>query len=164
MRHLIRLVAPVLLISVWACAHAQEKSRSTANSIPPKVVDALKAKFPKAEIDKWTKETENGTVLYDIEFKEQGQKLEADIKEDGTIHNWEKAITASDLPMTVHKTVKQKYPKGKMKEIMRITAVKERNDQLEGYEIVLKLHGRKDVEVTVTPDGKLVEDSGAKKK
>ena len=36
--------------------------------------------------------------------------------------------------------------------------------KLEGYEILLDTADRKEVEVTVAPDGKIVEDSGEQKK
>src|SRR5262245_8911486 len=86
-------------------AGAQNKDKPNLEQIPKKVMDALKAKFPKAEIQKWTKEKESNDIVYDIEFKQEGRKFEADIKEDGTIHNWEKEIAAKDLPEAVKKAV-----------------------------------------------------------
>lgn len=85
----------------------------------------MKAKFPKAEIHKWTKEKEGDIVVYDIEFQQEDRKFEADIKEDGTIHNWEKQIPVKDLPDAVRKAVETKYPKAALKEVLAITAVKE---------------------------------------
>ena len=140
-------------------ASAQDKK----DKIPKAVMDALKAKFPKAEIHKWTKEKEGDDVVYDIEFKQEGRKFEADIKEDGTIHNWEKEIAAKDLPKAVTKAVEKKYPKATLKEIMEITEVKDGKEELEGYEIVLETADKKEVEVTVAPDGKILEDTGEKK-
>jgi hypothetical protein len=128
-----------------------------------KVMDALKAKFPKAQIHKWTREKEGDIVVYDIEFKQEGRKFEADIKEDGTIHDWEKEIAAKHLPKAVKTAVETKYPKSTPKEIMAVTAVKDGEDSLEGYEIVLETADKKGVEVTVAPDGKILEDSGEKK-
>jgi hypothetical protein len=162
-KQLINSVVLSALLLVWTGAQAQEEDKSDANQIPKMVMDGLKAKFPKAEIDKWTKEKEGEIVLYDIEFRQEGQKFEADIKEDGTIHNWEKAITGKDIPAAVRRAVEKKYPKASMKEIMEITAVKNGRDELEGYEIVLKTGAKKDVEVTVAPDGTILEDSGQKK-
>ena len=144
-------------------ARAQDKDKLSLDKIPKKVMDALKARFPKADINKWTKEKEGDVVIYDIEFKQKGQKFEADIKEDGTIHNWEKEIAASDLPVAVKKAVQKRYPKSTLKEIMAITAVKDGNDALEGYEIVLETADKKGVEVTAAPDGKILEDAGEKK-
>lgn len=144
-----------------APTHTLDKTQDVGE-IPKAVMDALKAKFPKAKIDKWTREQEGGVVLFDIEFKQDGRKFEADIKEDGAIHNWEKAIAARDLPGAVKKAIVKKYPKARMKEIMKITAVKDGKDELEGYEIVLETADRKEVEVTVAADGKILEDSGDK--
>ena len=139
-------------------------ARADDKEIPKKVMDALKAKFPKAVIDKWTKEKEGDAVVYDIEFKENGRKCEADIKEDGTYVNYEREIAAKDLPKVVTDAVEKKYPKATMKEIMEIMEVKGKEDKLEGYEINLVTADKKEVEVTVAPDGKILEDSTEEKK
>ena len=144
-------------------ASAQDKGKPDVDKIPKKVMDALKAKFPNPEIQKWTKEKEGDIVLYDIEFKQGGRKFEADIKEDGTIHNWEKEIPVKDLPAAVRKAVDTRYRNAVLKEVMAITAVKDGKDALEGYEIVLETADKKGVEVTVAPNGRVLEDSGEKK-
>jgi hypothetical protein len=153
------LAAAVLLAPV---ARGDDKAKDV-DKIPKAVMDALKAKFPKAEIHKWTKEKEGDAVVYDIEFKEGDRKCEADIKEDGTYINYEREIAAKDLPKAVVETVEKKYPKAKMKEIMEIMEVKGKEDKLEGYEIVLETADKKEVEVTIAPDGKVLEDSTEKK-
>src|SRR5215217_6702683 len=68
------------------------------DKIPKAVTDALKSKFPQAKVDKCHKEKEGGDVVYDVEFKQEGRHCEADIKENGTYINYEKAIPAKDLP------------------------------------------------------------------
>ena len=50
-----------------------------------------------------------------------------------------------------------------MKEIMEVTEVKGKTEKLEGYEVNLETADKKEVEVTVAPDGKILEDSGDKK-
>ncbi len=161
----------LLLCLTFSCSQQGEKvdvekkakDDLELDKIPEVVMDALKAKFPKAEIHKWTKEKEDDIVIYDIEFKQEGRKFEADIKEDGSIHNWEKEIAAEDLPDAVKMAVATKYSKATIKEIMEITAVSDGKDALEGYEIVLETADKKEVEVTVAPDGKILEDSGEKR-
>ena len=91
---------------------AQAQDKPGMHQIPKKVMDGLKAKFPKSDIQKWTKEKEDTMIVYDIEFTQGGRKFEADVKEDGTIHNWEKAIAAKDLPTPVQKAVDRRYPWG----------------------------------------------------
>lgn len=130
------------------------------DKIPQVVMDGLKAKFPNAEIHKWAKEEEGEIIVYDFEFKQDGGNFEADIMEDGTIHNWEKAIADTSIPEAVMKAVGEKYPEATLQEIMEITAVTEGVDALEGYEVVLITVDSVEVEVMVAPDGEILEDSG----
>ena len=161
MKRFIKLLAFAGLIMVWINACAQQKEQPDLQQIPSEVMEALKAKFPESEIEEWTKELEGDIVIYDFEFTQSGQKFEADIKEDGTIHNWEKAVTVKDLPEAVLNTIKEKYPSASLTEIMEITALSEGKEQMEGYEIVLKTSGKELTEVTVAPDGMILEeDSG----
>jgi hypothetical protein len=141
----------------------EKKDKLDLDKIPKAVMDGLKAKFPKAEIHKWTKEKEGNDVVYDIEFKQGGRKCEADIKEDGTILNFEKEIAAKDLPEAARKAVEKRYPKATLKEIMEVTEVEGKAERLEGYEVVLETADKKEVEITVAADGKVLEDSGDKK-
>jgi Putative beta-lactamase-inhibitor-like, PepSY-like len=157
------VVGLAALLVLAPVSRAEDKAKDV-DKIPKAVMDALKAKFPKAEIHKWTKEKEGDAVVYDIEFKEGDRKCEADIKEDGTYINYEKEIAAKDLPKAVTEAVEKKYPKAKFKEVMEITEVKGKDEKLEGYEIVLETADKKEVEVTVAPDGKILEDSGEEKK
>jgi hypothetical protein len=158
----------LLLCLVVGCKKQAEKTETESMAredvklaeIPQVVMDTLKAKFPEAEIQKWTQEKEGDIVVYDIEFKQQEKKFEADIKEDGTIHNWEKQIAGEELPGAVKQTVEKTYPGASLKEIMMITAVVDGQDSLEGYEIVLATAEGKEVEITVAPDGTVLEDSG----
>jgi len=161
----------LLLCLVFSCEQQAEEmaveDKAEADlelgRIPQVVMDALKARFPNAEIHKWTKEKEGDIVVYDIEFKQEDRKFEADIREDGTIHNWEKEIAAEDLPEAALKAVQTKYPGSTIKEIMETTAVSEGKEALEAYEVVLETADKKEVEVAVAPDGEILEDSGEEK-
>ena len=148
--------AALLFVQPAAGSEAEPKPEK----MPDQVTNTLNAKFPGAEIDKWSKEKEGDIIVFDVEFKVKGQKLEADILEDGTIHNWEKAIEAKDLPKPVAEAVAKKYSGWSMQEIMQVTAVEEGKDKLEGFEIVLAAADKKSIEVTVAPDGKFLEEPG----
>src|SRR5437899_11976981 len=149
---------------VLAVAATQAEDKVDPDKIPKVVMDTLKSKFPKPEITKCTKEKEGGAVVYDIEFKQDGRKCEADIKEDGTMLNFEKEIALKDLPEAITKAVEKKYPKSTLKEAMEVTEIKDKKEVMDGYEINLQTADKKDVEVVVSPDGKIKEDSGEKKK
>jgi hypothetical protein len=140
---------------------AQEES-VPQNKIPKVVMDALLAKFPKAKIDKCTRAKEGDEVVYDIEFKQEDRKCEADIKENGTYINYEKAIEAKDLPKVVSDAVEKRYPKSTLKETMEETEVKGKDEKLSAYEVVLVTADKKDVELRLSPDGKILEGTGAR--
>jgi len=160
---LLAAVAVVLLAPRVGAEDKDKKDKLDLDKIPRKVMAALKAKFPKAEIHKWTKEKEGDAEVYDIEFKIGEKKYEADIKEDGTIVNWEKEIAIKDLPRAVTAAIEKKYPKSKLKDAMEITDVKDKKEAHGGYEVNLVTADKKDVEVTVTAGGKITEDSSEKK-
>ena len=152
------------LLVLVSAGHAQEKKdKPDTDKIPKKVLDTLKAKFPKAEIDKWTKEKEGNDVVYDIEFKQEGRRFEADIKEDGTLVNWEREVPAKDLPEVAKKAVEKKYPRSTMRVIMEVIDVQDGKDTPGGFEVTLETADKKEVEVVVSADGKITEESGEKK-
>ncbi len=139
-------------------ARVDDSKVKDSGKIPKQVMDALRAKFPKAEIRKWTQEKEGNDVIYDIEFVENGRACEADIKEDGTYINYEKAIVAKDLPAAVSKTIEGKFPKATLKEIMEETEVTGKDEKLSAYEVVLVTSDKRTVEIRLSPDGKILEE------
>jgi len=84
-------------------------------------------------------------------------------KENGIYINYEKAIKAKGLPKEVSGAIKKRYPKSALKEIMEETEVKGKGEKLSAYEVVLETADKKEVEVRVSPKGKILEDTGAKK-
>jgi len=158
----LRSFSPLLVFFAVAATLAQDKP--DLSKVPGKVMDGLKTRFPHAEVQKLSEEKEGDFMVYDFEFLVDGQKFEADIKEDGSIHNWEKEITAKDLSDPVRKSLELRYPKASVKEVMQVTEVKDGKEELEGYEIVLQTTDNKEEEITISPDGRVLEDTGTEKK
>lgn len=164
MRHSVVLRGAFVLLLFIGMGKVQAQEEAVPpDKIPKAVMDALLAKFPKAKIDKCTKAKEGNDVVYDIEFKQEGRKCEADIKESGAYINYEKAIEAKDLPKAVTEAIDKKYPKATLKEIMEETEVKGKDEKLSAYEVVIVTADKKDVELRLSPEGKILEDTGAKK-
>jgi len=127
------------------------------DKVPKKVTDAVKARFPGAEITSVEKETENGKVVYDIELKQKGTKYEMDILEDGTVVEIEKEIAVKDLPEAVTKALEAKYPKATIKEAMEMTKVNGKEEKLYGYELEIVTADKKKLELEIAPDGKILK-------
>jgi hypothetical protein len=165
MRHAVTVfVGAFVLILAAGTAYVRAAEEAVpVDKVPKAVMDALKSKFPQARIDKCHKEKEGDAVVYDIEFKQEGRHCEADIKEDGTYINYEKAIPAKDLPRAAAEAIEKKYPKATTKEVMEETEVKGKDEKLSAYEVVIETADKKEVEVRVSPEGKILEDSSGEK-
>ena len=159
MKTTMRLMVCAALIALQAPVVWSQDEKVEADKLPQKVKDTLKAKFSGAIITAATKTTENGVVIYDIEMTKDGKKHEMDCKEDGTIVNFENEIAAKDLPKAVADAVKAKYPKATIKVVMEVIGVKDKKEALEEYEVIIDTADKKDVELTVSPDGKKIEEA-----
>ena len=162
-RSVILVGAFTLFIVVGTVEVRSQEEAVPQDKIPKAVKDALLAKFPKAKIDKCVKEKEANDIVYDIEFKQEGRNCEADIKENGNYINYEQAIASKDLPKAVRDAIEKRYPKATMKEIMEETEVSGKNEKLSAYEVVILTADKKNEELRLSPDGKILEDTGATK-
>ena len=153
----------VLFLSIGASNVRAQDEAVPQNEIPKAVMDALLARFPKAMIDKCTRAKEGADLVYDIEFKQDGRKCEADITSNGMYINYEKAIDEKVLPKAVSQAVRNRYPKSSLKEIMEETEVKGKGEKLSAYEVVLRTAEKQEVEVRVSPGGEILEDTGKAK-
>jgi hypothetical protein len=160
---IVHLTLFALCLCLGAAPAAAQDEPVAQDKIPKAVMDALFVKFPKPKIETCTKTTEGGEVVYDIEFTQDGRKCEADITEKGVYINYEKAIAARRLPQAVRAAVEKRYPKSTLKEIMEETEVKGKEERLSAYEVVLVTGNKKDVEVRLSPDGKVLEEAAAEK-
>ncbi len=134
---------------------AQEKV--TADKLPPKVAAALKRRFPSAQVQHITRETEDGKVVYDIEMLHGGTKHEMDCQEDGTIVDIQNQIPVKDLPAPAAAAIAAKHPGSKIKEVGEILVVNGTQETRDHYEVLIEDADQKEIELTISLDGKLVQ-------
>jgi len=161
---LVSVLAVLVAFTALAWADDKKPEKLTPDKLPKKVIDAVKNRFPNAEITSAEKENEDGKVVFDIELKHDGRKYELDILEDGTIVEIEKEIKLKDLPEAVAKALKAKFPDATIKEIKEVNKVKGKQEKPDHYEVVLATKGKKDFEVTVSLDGKTIKEEKEEKK
>jgi hypothetical protein len=145
-----------LLAAVAASVRADEESIKPAD-LPKAVASAVKARYPKGEITKAVKEEEHGKTIYEVIVKVEGKTLVVALSAEGKILEVEQAIAAEALPRAVAAAIAAKYPAAKIKKAERI--VKFEDDEEEtSFEVVLATEGKGDVEVELSPKGKILED------
>jgi uncharacterized membrane protein YkoI len=154
----------VFLATVARADDKQKPEKLPLDKVPKAVMNAIKGRFPGADISSVEKEVEDGKVVFDVELKHEGRKYEMDILENGTILEIEKEVAAKDVPAAVTKGVKAKYPNATIKEVMEVNKVKGKTETPDHYEVTIETADKKKIEVIVSLDGKSVKTEAEEKK
>jgi hypothetical protein len=147
------LMGLLACISV-ACA---DEVKVELKDVPKAALDAVKVKFPKAELTGAVKETEEGKTTYEIALKDKGQKIDVALTADGKITEIETEIAAKDLPDAVSSAIESKYPKATIRKAEQITEI-DGAKELKNYEVVVVTEAKKSLEVKVSPEGKILKE------
>jgi hypothetical protein len=140
-----------------------DEEKVPLDKVPRAVLDAVKKRFPDAEVKGAEKETEDGKTVYEIAIKNKGQNIEVTLTPEGTLTEIEKQIEAKDLPKAVSEALDKKYPKATFKTIEEVIKVKDGKENLEYYEVLLVTAEKKKFEVSVSPEGKIVKEEDKNK-
>lgn len=149
------LVASLLVVT----AGRADEEKVPLDKVPAAVLDAVKAKYPGAELTGAEKETEKGATVYEVALKDKGQKIEATFKADGTLVSVEKEVAVKDLPRAVADALHSKYAGAKVKK-----AEEETEGDKVTYEVRLVTAEGKKMEVVFDRSGKVVEEESKDKK
>jgi uncharacterized membrane protein YkoI len=144
------------LLMVATTARAADEKIS-ADKLPKTVVDAVKARFPGAELKGAEKEMEDGKTIYDVNLKHDGNNYEVAVTPEGKITGYEKEIAAKDMPKEASKALEDKYPGATLKLVEEVYKVTGKTEKLEYYEVALVTADKKKVEVHVAADGKILK-------
>jgi hypothetical protein len=125
--------------------------------VPKAVLDAVKAKFPKAELKEAAKETEDDETIYEISLVNDGKNVTVSVEDDGEIEEIETEITAADLPKAVTDALAKTFPKSTVKSAEKVEVTDE--DEKETlYEVTVATADGKTVEVILEEDGEIEKD------
>ena len=111
-----------------AAAAGKEKP---SPEVEAKITETLKAAFPEVVIKSMAKETEDGLTFFAVDMTSKGEKIDADVTQDGTLVGTEQAVDIKNIPKPAAKALK-KATKG-MKviayEIAKTYAEADKNDK-----------------------------------
>lgn len=150
-------VVSMMMVGALAIVSAADEVKVPLDKVPGKVIDAIKAKFPSAELTGAEKDVEDGKTTYEVALTYKESKYEVGVTEEGKIIEVEKTIPVADLPKAVTAAVNKKYPEGKLKSAEEITA-----DEKINYEVVV-VNGDKTLEMLIDPKGKVLKDESDEK-
>lgn len=140
--------AMALVSSAWA---GEEKL--PLDKVPKEVSAAVAKRFPNAKVTEAAKETEGGKTFYELTFKDKGKNVDVTVTSDGSLTMIEKEIGVKDLPEKVAKGLEKKHPKGAHKFAEAVYRVKDGEEKLSYYEVVVVTTDKKTLEVEIDVDG-----------
>ncbi len=145
------LVTAAALVTLGALGVARaDEEKLSLEKLPAPVKAAIKAKFPGAELKAAAKESEEGETIFEVVLTYKGDLYDVALEANGEIEEIERAIFVEALPSAVVKAIKAKHPKAKIEKAEEVTD----EDGEVFYEVAIE-DGDKDIEVAVTPKGKI---------
>ena len=81
------------------------------DKVPQAVLDAVKKRFPKAELKEAAKETDGDKVEFEVSLMDGTTKYDVMSTPEGKLTLIEKTVASKDLPPAVLALVEGKYPK-----------------------------------------------------
>jgi hypothetical protein len=163
MTRLIRtLAACAAVLLLVPATRAEDEGKIDLKDVPANVKDALKAKYPKAEVVSAEKGDVDGTKVFEFKLKEGGKEWEVAFTPDSKFHSSEEPLKEADLPAKVKEAFKKKYGDAKM-----VTAEKETTGEGEKAKVVFEIIFEKDqakFEAQFDADGKFLGEEKVKEK
>jgi hypothetical protein len=139
---------------VWAGPPEGEK-KVPLDKVPKEVMDTVKARFPNAKLIGASSEKDGAKLVYEVELEYKGLHHDVTLEPSGTMLLIEREIAFKDLPKKVQKTLEKENPKAEYKLIEEVIKVRDSKETLEYYEAHVITADKKEVEVSVLPNGKL---------
>jgi hypothetical protein len=126
MRAFVFVLATALLSFPASAQQIPAKSETIQiQDVPKEVVDAVKTKFPDAQMQKAKKKVDNGKTFFGIGLTSKGTEHSLLLTPKGKIVELKKVIPASELPAKVAETVYASYPNSTTKKAEKVTEYKE---------------------------------------
>ncbi|HXE75194.1 MAG TPA: PepSY domain-containing protein [Candidatus Xenobia bacterium] len=140
------LTLAALLLGLTSLPWAQEEQIRRKN-VPAVVLAAFEKTYPNATIKGYSKEMDNGQLVYEIESVEGTVTRDVTYTADGTLVSVEETLEISALPPKVKAALDRKFPGGKIRKAEKIT-----KGAVVAYEFKIRHNGRTS-EIAFDPEG-----------
>jgi len=151
-RDLLMLTALLVLAAPWTLGAEKKVEMS---DVPAKVREAIKAKWPKAKIERAATDEVGGKTVYGFELSERAggaaRKWVARFNPDGKLRGTQEEVKSADLPKSVLQALQKRYPNVKEPTIEKIT-------ESEGKQATVTYEFKFAMQVSIDASGKIVEE------
>jgi len=119
--------------------------------VPKEVVDAVKTKFPDAQMQKAKKKVANGKTFFGVGLTSKGTAHSVLLTPKGKIVELKKVIPASEVPAKVAEAVYASYPNSTTKKAEKVTEYKEEKS----FKLEVITSDKQTKKLVVDADGKI---------
>jgi len=124
-----------LVVLLWA--QEQYEQQISRKGVPAAVLAAFEKAYPNAKIKGFSKETDNGQLVYEIESEEGSVTRDVTYTADATLVSIEETLDTGTLPPGVKAALDTKFPGGKIRKAEKVT-----KGTVVAYEFKVKHNGR----------------------
>ena len=147
--------AMLLVVAITATTMVRADDEKVAlDKLPKEVTEAIKKKYPDAELVSAEKNKEDGKVVFEVTIKVKKDSIEVTLTPEGKIVTEEKEIDAATVPKVVMEAMEKKYGKSTVKGATVIS----KDDKVTSYELTIVTKDEKTLEVTFDTEGKFIEE------
>jgi hypothetical protein len=147
---ILRVIGLASVASMFLTLPAVPQEKKIKRSdLPPAVEQAVAAQSQGATIRGFSKETENGQILYEAELMVNGHSKDVLMDNNGAVIEVEEQVGMDSLPAAVRDGLQAKAGKGQLLKVESLT----KQGKLVAYEAKVVTDGKRS-EVQVGPDGK----------
>lgn len=145
----------IIFVSAYplqAFAGTPQEQSVKKNNVPKPILEAFQKAYPKATIKGFSKETDQGKLIYEVESIEGRVSRDISYTADGTVITIEERLPVDELPSAVKSSLAKEFPKVKVSKAEKIT-----KGSTTQYELLLGL-GREKHEVVFDGGGTIIRN------
>ncbi len=147
--------AMLLVVAIAATTLVKAEDEKVAlDKLPKEVTEAIKKKYPDAELVSAEKNKEDGKDVFEVTIKVKKVSIEVTLTPEGKVLIVEKEIDTKEVPKVVIEAMEKKYGKSTVKGATEIS----KDDKIASYEMTIVTKDEKTLEVTFDTDGKFIEE------
>ena len=156
MRNSGSVVLGLAFLVIGSAAWGGEK-KIPLSEVPKAVLDAVKARFPGAELKEAEKEVDDDETTYEISLTTAGKHVTVSLDDEGEIEEIETELAAAELPKPVADAIAAKFAGATIKKAEELVEIEEGKEE-KSYEVRLSTGGDETREVKLKANGE-IEDT-----
>ena len=141
----------VAALTAGAQSSREEEQSVKKKDVPKPVLEAFGRAYPKATVKGYSRETDEGKVVYEVESTEGRIHRDVLYTPEGAVVVVEESLPYKELPEAVRTAITKEYPQGKVSYCEKL--MKSETTQ---YEVALK-SGKHKYEIVLNSDGTITE-------